>query len=261
MLCCSISCLQGNPQRKKPQKLCFFFLLIKISTFRFSGRFQRKNPKAQLAFSVSRCFLFLNRNLLFFYPAVPFEIFICSSVEGLARSVISFSAILEKMNIQQLHPNLYQRPSDVEGFKKYTGINFSPSSNPTFGALISTRDSICRSSEMGFQVLSPSLEQQQNKDWSFQFFEESRMKKTDDVSEGSYGNEKNGLSLEQEKENSEAGREHENGQLKLCARGHWRPAEDAKLKELVSLYGPQNWNLIAQKLEGRSGNRNDAKKE
>lgn len=114
---------------------------------------------------------------------------------------------------------------------------------------------------MGFQVLSPSLEQQQNKDWSFQFFEESSMKKTDDVSEGSYGNEKNGFSLEQEKENSEAGREHENGQLKLCARGHWRPAEDAKLKELVSLYGPQNWNLIAQKLEGRSGNRNDAKKE
>ncbi|KAI3429169.1 uncharacterized protein J3R85_008589 [Psidium guajava] len=43
------------------------------------------------------------------------------------------------------------------------------------------------------------------------------------------------------------------GQSKLCARGHWRPAEDAKLKELVALYGPQNWNLIAEKLEGRSG--------
>ncbi|ESQ28286.1 hypothetical protein EUTSA_v10019759mg [Eutrema salsugineum] len=37
------------------------------------------------------------------------------------------------------------------------------------------------------------------------------------------------------------------------ARGHWRPAEDAKLKELVALYGPQNWNLIAEKLQGRSG--------
>ena len=35
------------------------------------------------------------------------------------------------------------------------------------------------------------------------------------------------------------------GQGKLCARGHWRPAEDAKLKELVAQYGPQNWNLIA----------------
>ncbi|RZS28904.1 hypothetical protein BHM03_00062555 [Ensete ventricosum] len=42
-------------------------------------------------------------------------------------------------------------------------------------------------------------------------------------------------------------------QHKLCARGHWRPAEDAKLKELVSQYGPQNWNLIADNLEGRSG--------
>ncbi|KAK6931247.1 SANT/Myb domain [Dillenia turbinata] len=42
-------------------------------------------------------------------------------------------------------------------------------------------------------------------------------------------------------------------QSKLCARGHWRPAEDTKLKELVAIYGPQNWNLIAEKLEGRSG--------
>lgn len=41
---------------------------------------------------------------------------------------------------------------------------------------------------------------------------------------------------------------------KLCARGHWRPAEDAKLKELVAHYGPQNWNLIAENLRGRSGN-------
>ncbi|KAF6165490.1 hypothetical protein GIB67_023319 [Kingdonia uniflora] len=43
------------------------------------------------------------------------------------------------------------------------------------------------------------------------------------------------------------------GHSKLCARGHWRPAEDSKLKELVAHYGPQNWNLIAEKLEGRSG--------
>ncbi|KAL5223348.1 hypothetical protein ABZP36_028061 [Zizania latifolia] len=43
------------------------------------------------------------------------------------------------------------------------------------------------------------------------------------------------------------------GQGKLCARGHWRPAEDAKLKDLVAQYGPQNWNLIAEKLDGRSG--------
>ncbi|KAJ9173274.1 hypothetical protein P3X46_016427 [Hevea brasiliensis] len=40
---------------------------------------------------------------------------------------------------------------------------------------------------------------------------------------------------------------------KVCARGHWKLAEDTKLKELVALYGPQNWNLIAEKLQGRSG--------
>ncbi|KAK3212639.1 hypothetical protein Dsin_017345 [Dipteronia sinensis] len=42
-------------------------------------------------------------------------------------------------------------------------------------------------------------------------------------------------------------------QSKGCSRGHWRPAEDSKLKELVALHGPQNWNLIAEKLQGRSG--------
>lgn len=40
---------------------------------------------------------------------------------------------------------------------------------------------------------------------------------------------------------------------RCCVRGHWKPSEDAKLKELVNIYGPQNWNLIAEKLEGRSG--------
>ncbi|KAI4319664.1 hypothetical protein MLD38_033241 [Melastoma candidum] len=40
---------------------------------------------------------------------------------------------------------------------------------------------------------------------------------------------------------------------KVCARGHWRPAEDARLNELVARFGPQNWNLIAEHLPGRSG--------
>ncbi|KAK7266982.1 hypothetical protein RIF29_19644 [Crotalaria pallida] len=40
---------------------------------------------------------------------------------------------------------------------------------------------------------------------------------------------------------------------KLCTRGHWRPAEDAKLIELVAQLGPQNWNSIADHLDGRSG--------
>ncbi|CAL0321623.1 unnamed protein product [Lupinus luteus] len=40
---------------------------------------------------------------------------------------------------------------------------------------------------------------------------------------------------------------------KLCPRGHWRPGEDAKLKELVDQFGPHNWNYIAEHFEGRSG--------
>ncbi|KAJ0969462.1 hypothetical protein J5N97_022339 [Dioscorea zingiberensis] len=38
-----------------------------------------------------------------------------------------------------------------------------------------------------------------------------------------------------------------------CSRGHWRPGEDEKLRQLVNKYGPQNWNSIAEKLQGRSG--------
>ncbi|XP_022939395.1 transcription factor MYB52-like [Cucurbita moschata] len=38
-----------------------------------------------------------------------------------------------------------------------------------------------------------------------------------------------------------------------CPRGHWRPAEDQKLRRLVEQYGAQNWNSIAEKLQGRSG--------
>ncbi|KAF6146463.1 hypothetical protein GIB67_037763 [Kingdonia uniflora] len=40
---------------------------------------------------------------------------------------------------------------------------------------------------------------------------------------------------------------------KISARGHWRQSEDDKLRQLVSHYGPQNWNIIAEKLDGRSG--------
>ncbi|KHN44269.1 Transcription factor MYB44 [Glycine soja] len=40
---------------------------------------------------------------------------------------------------------------------------------------------------------------------------------------------------------------------RTCPRGHWRPAEDEKLRQLVEQYGAQNWNSIAEKLQGRSG--------
>lgn len=40
---------------------------------------------------------------------------------------------------------------------------------------------------------------------------------------------------------------------RTCPRGHWRPAEDEKLRQLVQRFGPQNWKSVAEKLQGRSG--------
>ena len=87
-------------------------------------------------------------------------------------------------------------------------------------------------------------------------------KRSDGGAGGFIGNEKNeeglrsfGQGEEDDEEKLLAEKDHESGHSKLCARGLWRTAEDAKLKELVSQHGPQNWNLIAEKLEGRSGNR------
>ncbi|KAG0592126.1 hypothetical protein KC19_1G227300 [Ceratodon purpureus] len=63
-----------------------------------------------------------------------------------------------------------------------------------------------------------------------------------------------GMSGDEMKESTSEEMDHPGSvQSKLCPRGHWRPAEDEKLRELVSQYGPQNWNLIAEKLLGRSG--------
>lgn len=42
-------------------------------------------------------------------------------------------------------------------------------------------------------------------------------------------------------------------ETKSFPRGHWRPAEDEKLRRLVQQHGAQNWNFIAEKLQGRSG--------
>ncbi|CAJ1932046.1 unnamed protein product [Sphenostylis stenocarpa] len=98
--------------------------------------------------------------------------------------------------------------------------------------------------------------------WSFPFMREflsSNFEDSSDLGAGeSNSNEKtntNGKFSEESNpnENPLSGKEVDSGHSKLCARGHWRPAEDSKLKELVALYGPQNWNLIAEKLEGRSG--------
>ncbi|XP_077240032.1 uncharacterized protein LOC143880937 [Tasmannia lanceolata] len=135
---------------------------------------------------------------------------------------------------------------DGEGFRKFAEVSFfpPPPPPPSFGVVSShCGETDCKSSEMCFQL---SVEQQKNA-LKFQSF----------GGEGYFGNEKKRAGLCQDEdeysENLGGGKEVESGQSKLCARGHWRPAEDAKLKELVSQYGPQNWNLIAEKLEGRSG--------
>ncbi|XP_042504651.1 transcription factor CSA-like [Macadamia integrifolia] len=128
---------------------------------------------------------------------------------------------MEKMRLQQhIQPIMYQSNGD-EIFNGFSGINsFSPSRPsssslpPYFCVSGSPTGSEGKSSELAFEALRSALKN------------------------------KNGLDLNQD---------NENRQFKLCGRGHWKPVEDAKLKELVNQYGPQNWNLIAGKLEGRSG--------
>ena len=83
--------------------------------------------------------------------------------------------------------------------------------------------------------------------------EEGRGRRLTD--ESGFGGERRGLEWVELIEDGDR-RENKYGHMKLCARGHWRPHEDAKLKELVVQFGPQNWNLIAEKLQGRSGNDN-----
>jgi len=37
------------------------------------------------------------------------------------------------------------------------------------------------------------------------------------------------------------------------SKAHWKPSEDAKLKQLIADDGAKNWNNIAKQLHGRSG--------
>ncbi|MBA0716112.1 hypothetical protein Golax_014973 [Gossypium laxum] len=115
--------------------------------------------------------------------------------------------------------------------------------------------------QMGFQIPS-SLMEQRNKCLSFEPLESRGTMRAAACygKDGVLGDEKKGLALnlgvevdDVSKQNSGAVGGTKIGHTKLCTRGHWRPAEDAKLKELVAQYGAQNWNLIAEHLEGRSG--------
>ncbi|XP_038678675.1 transcription factor CSA-like [Tripterygium wilfordii] len=152
-------------------------------------------------------------------------------------------------------PRLLQ--SDCSGFYGYQEMSlFTPpppqlSLSNSFGGLMGNhhKEMEIGNSEMELQILGD----RNKKPWSFLNTGDKRSGGDDGD-----GDKKKVLSLklgdEEEQQqpirSSVSGR---NGHTKLCARGHWRPAEDAKLKELVAQYGPQNWNLIAEHLEGRSG--------
>ncbi|XP_058205447.1 transcription factor CSA-like isoform X2 [Rhododendron vialii] len=120
--------------------------------------------------------------------------------------------------------------------------------------------------EMGHQFPNAPLMEQNKKPWRFHTAGENRggewreeeERERERERERGFGGERRGVgvvSLELNGEGSEEVGlgEKRFGHSKLCSRGHWRPHEDAKLKDLVAQFGPQNWNLIAEKLDGRSG--------
>ncbi|GLT87506.1 hypothetical protein SLE2022_055850 [Rubroshorea leprosula] len=146
-------------------------------------------------------------------------------------------------------------------FDRYSGIqgmNFIVpplSLSNSIGVMTLPVEIEARNSQMGFQM-STFLMKQNKRPLSFESVERGEGKRDGggDGRNGILGVEKKGLSLNLDEEDEGKGSGGgKNGHTKLCARGHWRPAEDAKLKELVTQYGPQNWNLIAEHLEGRSG--------
>ncbi|XP_008787993.2 transcription factor CSA-like [Phoenix dactylifera] len=113
-----------------------------------------------------------------------------------------------------------------------------PPSPPFLGASSSySAERECRPGDIGFP-----LEEKQGE--GFQGFEGRQGSPGDEESDGDGG---------EEGENSGGRRGNEGGHTKISVRCHWRPSEDARLRELVARHGPHNWNLIAEKLEGRSG--------
>ncbi|PON85916.1 MYB transcription factor [Trema orientale] len=166
----------------------------------------------------------------------------------------------------QSQMSLQHLKSEFSGLNGYQNMNFLPTPNPNPTpalalapapvpalalapqlSLSKTFDGESRSCEMGPQILNSSSEETK-KTWVFP----EKNKKISDLNNMSVFDKK-GSSFELVEEEQKGGKSRKNGHTKLCARGHWRPAEDAKLKELVTQYGPQNWNLIAENLEGRSG--------
>ncbi|KAF5196551.1 Transcription factor csa [Thalictrum thalictroides] len=106
---------------------------------------------------------------------------------------------------------------------------------------------------MEMQFLSSSPLELQQKGWNFQTLNS----KGNDGYESDLMFMNQGTEMEEKVESFVARKDNEviagKSHVKSCSRGHWKPGEDARLIELVSQFGPQNWNLIAEKLDGRSG--------
>ncbi|XP_009781411.1 uncharacterized protein [Nicotiana sylvestris] len=150
-----------------------------------------------------------------------------------------------------------------------TSSSCSPMSSTSMGMFFADMNSLSITPK-NYSITSHDNESSKTRgSWDFQFLNKEAFSQSLDEAETSEENNEtidlNASCFNEEKQitmhsstifnsSSNIGKEiTESGQSKLCARGHWRPAEDAKLKELVAIYGPQNWNLIAEKLEGRSG--------
>ncbi|KAG4906512.1 hypothetical protein AAZX31_20G030900 [Glycine max] len=158
---------------------------------------------------------------------------------------------------------------NTNSLTRYPSSSSHSSSPPSMGMVYADMDSLSLCSHYGTVVSSHHQDcyvSNGGTNWGFPFMRECP-NNSDDVAEeeegkgsdSSTGEDSDKVNHHANNSNDENNPNENNsnsggsGHSKLCARGHWRPAEDSKLKELVALYGPQNWNLIAEKLEGRSG--------
>ncbi|KAI3831573.1 hypothetical protein MKX03_029531 [Papaver bracteatum] len=170
------------------------------------------------------------------------------------------------MTLQQPQQNLQKSSGGGGGDessyfrRRFQEINFLSSrpSSPTslslsFGPFSSSSSSskdkstMSKSSDLSFQVIGGSNDEQNIKSWSFQTTSEETAIKNEMPCNADYQKQQNSESF------GHGSNQQSTSSVHSIARGHWRPAEDFKLKELVSQYGPQNWNLISEKLQGRSG--------